>query len=458
MAVQKLTSEFYNYIEGIKNELIEYTGGTITDKHSGLEKLKGESDTEKPTTMFINRGKGAELKAEILKVSEEYKNILNKWNGEAKASQLTLSIDESDAQANKLTWEEFNFYKVPTIAVITILTKIQNDSKSTESTVLEHLASQVDAAKIKFDKMAARVIAPSSYVKRGNEYTADIFIAATSEQANIEVFLGTFTSAVHQDANGDYNVIKGKDIPLSGARQIEVVGGMGKIKELATGSPKYQGVIRLPDPVKEGEYQFYPFDFGYETFEVGQAVISPTAMNVLYIGVDNPVKISVPGFAADKVSASGCGIAKVKGEEYIAKPTTVGLDKINVTVQSPEGSKTYSEEFRVRRIPDPYPYCGSSKGGTMKAGEFKITDKIDARNPDFVFQIPYTVSGFEMVYAPSGGGNIVSDVSSSNKFTSLMNEIKKKAKPGDTIVFPRISVRMPDGTTRQLSLSFKLIG
>lgn len=458
MAVQKLTSEFYNYIEGIKNELIEYTGGTITDKHSGLEKLKGESDTEKPTTMFINRGKGAELKAEILKVSEEYKNILNKWNGEAKASQLTLSIDESDAQANKLTWEEFNFYKVPTIAVITILTKIQNDSKSTESTVLEHLASQVDAAKIKFDKMAARVIAPSSYVKRGNEYTADIFIAATSEQANIEVFLGTFTSAVHQDANGDYNVIKGKDIPLSGARQIEVVGGMGKIKELATGSPKYQGVIRLPDPVKEGEYQFYPFDFGYETFEVGQAVISPTAMNVLYIGVDNPVKISVPGFAADKVSASGCGIAKVKGEEYIAKPTTVGLDKINVTVQSPEGSKTYSEEFRVRRIPDPYPYCGSSKGGTMKAGEFKITDKIDARNPDFVFQIPYTVSGFEMVYAPSGGGNIVSDVSSSNKFTLLMNEIKKKAKPGDTIVFPRISVRMPDGTTRQLSLSFKLIG
>lgn len=63
-----------------------------------------------------------------------------------------------------------------------------------------------------------------------------------------------------------------------------------------------------------------------------------------------------------------------------------------------------------------------------------------------------------MVYAPSGGGNVVSDVSNSNKFTSLMSDIRKKAKPGDTIVFPRISVRMPDGTTRQLSLSFKLIG
>lgn len=457
-AVQKLTNDFYNYIEAIKTELIEYTGGTIQDKHTGLSKLKGESDTEKPTTLLINRGKATEMRAEIEKVAAEYKKILEKWDGGTKAAQLTLAIDEADAIANKLTWEEFNFYKVPTVAAVTIMTKIQNDAKSTESTVLEHLASQVDAAKIKFDKMAARVIAPSSYVKRGNEYTADIFIAATSEEANIEVYLGSFTGAVQKDAAGDYNVIKGTDIPLSGARKLDVVGGMGKIKETASGSPKYQGVIKLPDPIKPGEFQFYPFDFGYETFEVGQAVISPTAMNVLYIGVDNPVKISVPGYAADKVSASGCGIAKVKGEEYVAKPTTVGLDKINVTVTSPEGSKSYSEEFRVKRIPDPYPYCGTSKGGTMKKGEFVITDKIDAKNPDFVFQIPYTVTGFEMVYAPSGGGNVVSDVSNSNKYTSLMNDIKKKAKPGDTIVFPRISVRMPDGTTRQLSLSFKLIG
>ncbi|MFN3939987.1 MAG: hypothetical protein ACK4IY_05335, partial [Chitinophagales bacterium] len=131
-----------------------------------------------------------------------------------------------------------------------IMTKIQNDAKSTESTVLEHLASQIDAAKIKFDKMAARVIAPSSYVKRGNEYTADIFIAATSEEANIEVYLGSFTSAVQKDAAGDYNVIKGTEMPLSGARKLDVVGGMGKIKEIASGSPKYQGVIKLPDPIK----------------------------------------------------------------------------------------------------------------------------------------------------------------------------------------------------------------
>ncbi|MFN3939986.1 MAG: hypothetical protein ACK4IY_05330, partial [Chitinophagales bacterium] len=102
-AVQKLTDDFYNYIEAIKTELIEYTGGTIPDKHSGLPKLKGESDTEKPTTLLINRGKAAEMRAEIEKVAAEYKKILEKWDGGAKASQLTLAVDETDAVANKLT-------------------------------------------------------------------------------------------------------------------------------------------------------------------------------------------------------------------------------------------------------------------------------------------------------------------------------------------------------------------
>ena len=46
-------------------------------------------------------------------------------------------------------------------------------------------------------------------------------------------------------------------------------------------------------------------------------------MNVLYIGVDNPIKISVPGYTSDKVTASGCGISKVKGED-VARPSNVG--------------------------------------------------------------------------------------------------------------------------------------
>jgi gliding motility-associated protein GldM len=456
--IQKITADFYSYVDMVKDSLISYTGGEIEDKHhEGEMKLKGESDTERPTTLMINKGLAAELKSEIEKVRKEYVAILNKWNGDAKVSQLTLNIDEEGAKARHLSWEEFNFYKVPTVAAVTILTKIQNDAKSAESTVLEHMANQIDAAKIKFDKMSAMVTAPTSYVKRGNEYTADIFIAASSEQAQIDVYLGSFTSAVKKDENGVFEEVEGTSPPLNNPQKIEVVGGMGKIKESASGKRDFQGVISLPDPIKPGTFKYYPFEFGYETFEVGEAVVSPTAMNVLYVGVDNPVKISVPGYASDKVTASGCGISKIKGEEYVARPATVGLDKINVTVNTGDGSKSFASEFRVRRIPDPYAYCGTSKGGTMKAGEFKQVSALTAKNPDFVFDIKYQVTGFEMLYAPKNG-SLVSDVSNGATFTKMMEDIKTKAKPGDTIVFPRISVKMPDGTTRQLSMSFKLIG
>lgn len=75
---------------------------------------------------------------------------------------------------------------------------------------------------------------------------------------------------------------------------------MGKIKEAASGQRDFQGVIKIKHPSEEGKFKFYPFEFGYETFEVGKAVVSPTAMNVLYIGIDNPIKISVPGYASEK--------------------------------------------------------------------------------------------------------------------------------------------------------------
>jgi gliding motility-associated protein GldM len=371
---------------------------------------------------------------------------------------IPLKVTEVPADSKK-NWAEFNFDRVPAIAVMTILTKLQQDTKSAENSILEELGKNINKTDYKIDQMVAKVVAPSAYVKRGNEYTADIFVAATSKQANPEVFLGSFTSAVQKDANGNYNVIEGgaDAMPLSGARKVEMVDGMGKIKEVASGNPKYQGVVKMPVPNTD-KFKYYPFDFGYETFEVGEAVVSPTAMNVLYVGVDNPIKISVPGFTSDKVNASGCNIKKVKGEEYTANPTNTGGDeKINVSVNTPEGVKTYSTSFRVRRIPDPYAYLSSSKGGTLKLAEFKATSRVDAKNLDFVFQIPYSVAGFEMVYAPKSGGGVVSDYSNGAGFSNLMQDIQKKAKAGDTIVLPVVKVRMPDGTTRSVSTSFKLI-
>jgi hypothetical protein len=70
-----------------------------------------------------------------------------------------------------------------------------------------------------------------------------------------------------------------------------------------TGSPgpkTFGGVIEMKNP-KTQEIMTFPFKSEYT---VGQAslVVSPTKMNVFYIGVDNPVDVSVPGVPPSKVS------------------------------------------------------------------------------------------------------------------------------------------------------------
>ena len=451
---KKMSDEFVKYVEGLKEEVKARAGGPNPDHP---EKLKTEGEMEKTSRLFLNEGKGKELEAKINDAREKFLNVLGKESG----IDVPLRIVEVPEGEHATNWEEYNFDRVPAIAVMTILTKFQQDAKSSESTILDYLRRKINAEDIQVDKMAAMVVAPSSYVRKGSEYTADIFIGATSKNIKPEVYVGTFTSAVKKDpadpTGTAFLEVEGKDIPLNGARPIDMVNGIGKIKEGANGQRNFQGVIKIPHPSKEGEFRFYPFEAGYETFEVGKAVISPTAMNVLYIGVDNPIKISVPGYASEKVSASGCGVTKVKGEEYVARPSKVGEEEIVVSVQGNKGVEKSSEKFRIRRVPDPYVYILNTKGGPMKIGEFKAADGTIVNNPDFVFQVPYTVTGFEMLYAPKGSGG-VSDMSNSSKFSSTMKDIQKKCKPGHTIVLNDVAVKMPDGRTVKISASFKLIG
>ena len=450
---QKISNEFVAFIEEYKTKIMELAGGP-SDEPGKL--LKTEGEMEKTSNWLVKQGQGDAL---MTKIEETRKKFLDLVAGSN--INVPLSVTPVPESAGNKSWSVYNFDRVPAIAITTILTKLQQDAKSTESTILEYLARDINIKDFKVDKMAAIVASPSSYVRRGQEYTAQIFVGATSTAINPQIFLGSFTSEVKKDpadATGkSFLEIEGTTPPLNNPQPMTVVNGFATIKESAGSGRSYQGVIQVPMPDKPGSFKYYPFESKYETFEVGKAVVSPTAMNVLYIGVDNPIKISVPGYASDKVTASGCGIVKKQGEEYVAKPTAVGNDEITVSVNTGKGTETSKEAFRVRRIPDPYAYILDVKGGPLPIGKFKAATSIIVKNPDFVFQIPYTIASFEMVYAPKTG-NVVSDVSNSGNLSKLMKDIQAKAKPGDTVVLQNVVVRMPDGRNVPVNTSFKLTG
>ena len=83
-------------------------------------------------------------------------------------------------------------------------------------------------------------------------------------------------------------------------------------------------------------------------------VISPTKMNVLYRGVDNPLEVSVPGVDPSKLIVSGAGVKK-SGNGYIADVTRNKGGKMKISVSVKDGDKVTnmgSKEFRVKSLPD----------------------------------------------------------------------------------------------------------
>ncbi|MFN8321631.1 MAG: GldM family protein [Chitinophagales bacterium] len=235
---------------------------------------------------------------------------------------------------------------------------------------------------------------------------------------------------------------------------------MGKLEQggSGVGERKYTGIIRVKNPT--GGYTFYPFEGSYQV-AAKAVVVSPIKMNVLYIGVDNPMKISVPGVGQGDVSASLAGagtLSKNSDGTYTANVTGVGKCQINVSAKI-EGKvqSMGSEEFRIKRIPDPVPMTsGKLRGGNVQSGTMKAQSGILALLENFDFDARFNVVSFQMVF--SSKGEIFKAESPGPGFTAQMKGFIDRAKPKDIIFIDEIKVVGPDKQPRKLGqIAFTII-
>ena len=132
----------------------------------------------------------------------------------------------------------------------------------------------------------------------------------------------------------------------------------------ALGPQKYKGTLFVKK--ESGEV---PYEFEGEYFVAApSATISATQMNVLYIGVDNPISISVPGANSKDIEASMTNgtLKKVKDGEYIATVTKPGKSVISVAaVVGGKKMNMGSMDYRVKTIPKPTAKVGNYEGGRI---------------------------------------------------------------------------------------------
>lgn len=442
---KKKAAELCKYIDEVKSELymeVQKVPKEAADTFQ-LKYLDSKDNYDIPTHILIGEdpehatGKAIELKQKI----EAFKKEMAALVPEKERANLKLGLSTEDvysvAEEKKVTWESNLFYHNPIAAVLSAFAKIKNDVKNAESDVVAVLLKSIDANDFKFDAIEAKVVAPTSYIVSGEKYTADIFVSAHSSTQNPEVVIGQIDTT-----NKAQPKIVGTGSPVT------VVDGVGKY-EVSTGAEgvqEYNGLINVKAP--DGSIKAYPFHGEYMVARPSMAV-SPTKMNVFYIGVENPVDISVAGAAPTDVVPSitgGGGSIVSKGQgHYIVKVTAAGTCKVNVSVKTKSGSKSMgSMEFRVKKVPSPMASFANVTGdGKASKGELQQAAGLIPKLEDFVFDLKFPVVSWVM--SMNVNGAFVDYPAQGASTTSQMKELLNRAKSGGKVLIEQVKVQAPDG-------------
>jgi len=434
--VKLKSQELFDVIHNYKMEIVTVADGPEAD----LKNIQKKDDNNIPGQLMVLEGRGEKLKEEIdayrgylLGIITDTARYSLAYNG------INNTLNTNDIIGNtgeKVPWVDANFNHLPLAGVITLMSKMQNDIRNAEAEILGYLFGQIDAGSFKFNKLEAIVNASTNYVLVGNEYKAEVFIAASDSTVEPEIFVG----------ESNLKVIDGKG---------QYVGNTSSV-----GFKTWSGVIKMKSPAT-GEILEFPFKSEYQVAEAG-LVVSPTKMNVFYIGVDNPVDISVPGVPADKVSAtiSGGGSISRSGSGYVVRVKSVGDVYISASADFSGNVKQMGKKvFRVKRVPDPVAKIGSdplnAQGGVMAKNMLLAQAGIKADLENFAFDLKYNVTGFTVSASIKGYTEEAS--SNSALFTSQQKGLINKIAPGQKVYIENITAKGPDGSTRKLgSINLKL--
>lgn len=190
-----------------------------------------------------------------------------------------------------------------------------------------------------------------------------------------------------------------------------------------------------------------------------EAVLSVAAerMNVLYLGIDNPISVAIAGVPSDqvKVSSRNARLTSVGKGKYIARVGTPG--RAIILVEAPNYRQEV--EFRVKPIPDPVAVLPNSlqKDGEISLSKARALTNIDLFIP-VDFETGCTVMGFSLIYIPRQNNPIQIPNPGGLLTPSSLNLIQA-VDVNDMILFDNIRIKCPgDEASRKINnMAFKIV-
>lgn len=421
-------------IDSLKVRIAEKADGPGAD-YTNLTNL---DDLEAASVTMLNPAsmRGRKLR-ESLESYRDYVTTLISDSAKRMAvkEMLTTRTGNTPGTVGQTPWEQKMFENMPAIAAVTLLTKLQNDIRQAESEAMTGLITNVDIGDIRVNELNAYVIPTASTVMRGGRYSANIVLAAIDTTQRPAIYVnGAKLSSPH---------------------------GLYEFTANNTGTHEFAGYIEVMRG--DGTTDRRPFKSSYTVIEP-MATISPTMMNVLYAGIDNPISISVPGVPMNGIAATiSEGSLTRSGDSWVAKVSKVGTEvQISVTAEMDGRRQNVGAmTFRVRKLPDPTAFIALKDAGGNPV-QYKGTPKriskaqlmaatgLGAAVDDGILNVSYTVVSFSTIFYDSMG-NAIPEVSNGASFSDRQKEQFKRMKAGKSFFISNIKAKGPDGITRDIS-------
>jgi hypothetical protein len=271
-------TDYKEYLKGLREQLVEESGGVILKEEAfdiGLSELartpKNLNDKKTPERIFVSGQYDGEKRAPKGPVLESRKNaqkefylelVAGLWdNGGIKGTifqdpnkkegaltgleyKLIFSNREYyNAQtSNGQSWSEFTFSKKTVGSIYPMFRKFENDVLASELVVINFLAAEIGKLELIHDKFEIFAQSSKPYVHLGEAYRTEISLGAYSTRAKFVVS------------------VNGRSLPVVDGKAVYTTKGS------SIGTQSYRATITVLNPLT-GEMETFKKTFYYEIGE-----------------------------------------------------------------------------------------------------------------------------------------------------------------------------------------------
>ena len=401
--------------------------------------IQGKDNKDRPAEIMIVRGEGAILKNKMDEFREYLIGLANGDEAIIHTLEELLNTNASVAPTGETEpWELHNFAQLPMVAVITNLTLMQSSVRNAEAEIVQHLLYQIGATDTRVNKMEAVVLTRSNYVMRGGQFEARVLLAAYDSLQKPEILVGRY-----RRVDDDYEMVDGGQVLQYDERGRAMIIRPGT----AVGNFTVEGLLRMQ--TADGLRSF-PFSTEYQVGE-SSTVISADAMNVLYIGLDNPISIAMPGVPTEQIQVSiNNGTITRSGGGWIARPASAGNARITARATVDGRQFDGNADFRIMMVPSPVAKVGGRTGGVIEKNTLMSQQGVIADMENFLFNLRYSVTQFNVELSTPQGD--MSEAGTGPGFNQRQRDLMNRANRGQRVFITNIRAsRVGGGDARQLN-------